>query len=136
MTWHANYQMSDGSICHLTDAEEWRHFDTLILQWIHVMLGWFVHGWVSHCKGSIVTHTLLVILTSYNLPLGMCMSSEYMFLTMVIPGPSNLKHLIEVCLEPLIEELQNLWLMHDSAKDETFTILCRRAMTITYSCRS
>ncbi|KAL0405464.1 UNVERIFIED_CONTAM: hypothetical protein Slati_3860300 [Sesamum latifolium] len=41
----------------------------------------------------------------------MCMSSEYMFLTMFI-------------LEPLIEELQNLWHMgvqtRDNAKDETF----------------
>ncbi|KAL0404078.1 UNVERIFIED_CONTAM: hypothetical protein Sradi_2048600 [Sesamum radiatum] len=46
-----------------------------------------------------------VIITPYNFPLGMCMSSEYMFLTMVIPGSSNPKRLIDVYLEPLIEEL-------------------------------
>ncbi|KAL0430476.1 UNVERIFIED_CONTAM: hypothetical protein Sradi_0673600 [Sesamum radiatum] len=44
-------------------------------------------------------------LRGYNLPPGMCMSFEYMFLTMVISGPSNAKHLIDVYLEPLIEEL-------------------------------
>ncbi|KAK4388614.1 hypothetical protein Sango_2468000 [Sesamum angolense] len=47
----------------------------------------------------------------------MCMSYEYIFLTNVIPGPY---------LDPLIEELQNLWhvgvLTRDSAKNETFTM--------------
>ncbi|KAL0303004.1 UNVERIFIED_CONTAM: hypothetical protein Sradi_6168500 [Sesamum radiatum] len=51
----------------------------------------------------------------------MCMSFEYMFLMMVIPGPSNPKHIIDVYLKPLIEELQNLWhvgvLTHDSTRD-------------------
>ncbi|KAL0451438.1 UNVERIFIED_CONTAM: hypothetical protein Slati_1121900 [Sesamum latifolium] len=56
----------------------------------------------------------------------MCMSSEYMFLMMVILGLSNPKRIIDVYLELLIEELQNLWyvgvLMHDNVKDETFTM--------------
>ncbi|KAK4389778.1 hypothetical protein Sango_2314800 [Sesamum angolense] len=39
----------------------------------------------------------------------MCMKSEYMYLTMVIPGPSNPKRLIDVYLEPLIDELLQLW---------------------------
>ncbi|KAL0421309.1 UNVERIFIED_CONTAM: hypothetical protein Slati_3153800 [Sesamum latifolium] len=39
----------------------------------------------------------------------MCMSHEYIFLTMVIPDPSNPKHLIDVYLEPLIKELLQLW---------------------------
>ncbi|KAL0333112.1 UNVERIFIED_CONTAM: hypothetical protein Scaly_2212700 [Sesamum calycinum] len=41
--------------------------------------------------------------------LSMCMSSEYMFLTTVIPDPSYLKCLIDVYLQPLIEELVQLW---------------------------
>ncbi|KAK4390285.1 hypothetical protein Sango_2091800 [Sesamum angolense] len=43
---------------------------------------------------------------------------------LVFPGPSNLKCLIDVYLEWLIEEFQNLWhvavLTCDSAKTETF----------------
>ncbi|KAL0305301.1 UNVERIFIED_CONTAM: hypothetical protein Sangu_3039400, partial [Sesamum angustifolium] len=27
MTWHTNYQMGDGSMCHPTDVEAWRYFD-------------------------------------------------------------------------------------------------------------
>ncbi|KAL0427262.1 UNVERIFIED_CONTAM: hypothetical protein Slati_2901000 [Sesamum latifolium] len=64
----------------------------------------------------------------------MCMSSEYMFLMMVIPRPSNPKFLIDVYLEPLIEELQNLWhlgvLTRDSAKDETFTMSATLMWTV------
>ncbi|KAL0394989.1 UNVERIFIED_CONTAM: hypothetical protein Slati_4465100 [Sesamum latifolium] len=54
----------------------------------------------------------------------MCMTSEYIFLAIVIPDPSSPKHLVDVYLEPLIEELQNLWhvgvLTHDNAMNQTF----------------
>ncbi|KAL0416607.1 UNVERIFIED_CONTAM: hypothetical protein Slati_3492600 [Sesamum latifolium] len=57
-------------------------------------------------------------------PPGMCMSSEYMFLTMVIFGSSNLKRLIDVYLKPLIEELLQLWHVgvrtYDHATDNEF----------------
>ncbi|KAK4385941.1 hypothetical protein Sango_2718100 [Sesamum angolense] len=56
----------------------------------------------------------------------MCMSSEYMFLTMVISDPSNPKRLINVYLEPLIEELLQLWHVgirtYDYAMDNAFII--------------
>jgi hypothetical protein len=50
-----------------------------------------------------------VILTVYNLPPGMCMRPEFMFLSMVIPGPSSPGRNIDVCLRPLIDELTQLW---------------------------
>ncbi|KAL0402234.1 UNVERIFIED_CONTAM: hypothetical protein Slati_4253300 [Sesamum latifolium] len=85
-----------------------------------------IDGFAPHGQYGRTYSCWPVILTPYNLPPGMCMSSEYMFLTMVIPGPSNLKRLIDNYLEPLIEELQNLWhvgvLTRDNAKDETFTM--------------
>jgi hypothetical protein len=52
----------------------------------------------------------LVILTVYNLPLGMCIRSKFMFLSKVIPGPNILGQNIDVCLRPLINELKQLWL--------------------------
>ncbi|KAL0293645.1 UNVERIFIED_CONTAM: hypothetical protein Sradi_6926100, partial [Sesamum radiatum] len=66
----------------------------------------------------------------------MCMSSEYMFLMMVIPGPSSPKRLIDVYLESLIEELQNLWhvgvLTIDNARDETFAMRVALMWTINH----
>jgi hypothetical protein len=52
----------------------------------------------------------LVILTVYNLPLGMCIRSKFMFLSKVILGPNILGQNIDVCLRSLINELKQLWL--------------------------
>ncbi|KAL0289412.1 UNVERIFIED_CONTAM: hypothetical protein Sangu_2614300 [Sesamum angustifolium] len=49
----------------------------------------------------------------------MCMGREYMFLTMVIPSPSNPKYLIDVYLERVVELCI---LTCKSAKNETFTM--------------
>ncbi|KAL0406028.1 UNVERIFIED_CONTAM: hypothetical protein Slati_3916700 [Sesamum latifolium] len=101
---------------------------TPILQRSHVMLDWVCALMGSHRMGSTVTRILVgpLYLHRINLPPGMCMNSEYMFLTMAIPGPSNPKRLIDIYLELLIEELQNLWhvgvLTRDSARDETFAM--------------
>jgi len=46
-----------------------------------------------------------IILIVYNLPLGMCMRPEFMFLSTVIPGPNSRGRNIDVCLRPLIDEL-------------------------------
>ncbi|KAL0428620.1 UNVERIFIED_CONTAM: hypothetical protein Slati_3036800 [Sesamum latifolium] len=62
------------------------------------------------------------------------MKPEYMFLTMVIPGPSNPKRHIDVYLEPLIEELLQLWhvgvLTHDHAMNQTFMMRAALMWTV------
>ena len=50
-----------------------------------------------------------VILTPYNLPPDMCMEQEFLFLTILIPGPKHPKRSLDVFLQPLIEELKQLW---------------------------
>ena len=50
-----------------------------------------------------------VILMVYNLPPGMCMRPEFMFLSTVIPGPSSPGWNIDVCLRLLIDKLTQLW---------------------------
>ncbi|KAL0453018.1 UNVERIFIED_CONTAM: hypothetical protein Slati_1279900 [Sesamum latifolium] len=97
-----------------------------ILRASYVKLGLCKDGFAPHEQYDCTYSCWPVIHTPYNLPQGMCMSSKYMFLTMVIPGPSNPKYLFDVYLEPLIDELQNLWhvgvVMHDNAKNEIFTM--------------
>jgi hypothetical protein len=46
-----------------------------------------------------------VMLTVYNLLPGICMRPEFMFLSMVILGPSSSGRNIDVCLRSLIDEL-------------------------------
>ncbi|KAK4384188.1 hypothetical protein Sango_3083100 [Sesamum angolense] len=62
------------------------------------------------------------------------MSYEYMFMKMVIPGPSNPKRLINVYLEPLIEELLQLWHLgvrtYDHATDRAFMMRAALMWTV------
>ncbi|KAG7572504.1 Transposon En/Spm-like [Arabidopsis suecica] len=50
-----------------------------------------------------------VILTPYNLPPDICMNSEYLFLTILNLGPNHPRASLDVFLQPLIEELKELW---------------------------
>ncbi|KAL0354124.1 UNVERIFIED_CONTAM: hypothetical protein Sangu_0993700 [Sesamum angustifolium] len=76
----------------------------------NIWLGLCIDDFVPHDQYSHTYSCWSVIITLYNLPPGMCMSFEHIFFTIVIPGPSNPKRLIDVYLEPLIEE--RLQLLH------------------------
>jgi hypothetical protein len=52
-----------------------------------------------------------VILTVYNLPPEICMRLEFMFLSTIIPSCNSLGRNIDVCLQLLIDELKQLWLL-------------------------
>jgi len=65
-----------------------------------------------------------MILTIYNLSLGIYMRLEFMFLSMVIPGPNSSGQNVDVCLRPLIDELKQLWsfeaLIYDISRKQNF----------------
>ncbi|KAK2449830.1 hypothetical protein QL285_008985 [Trifolium repens] len=74
-----------------------------------------------------------VIVTPYNLPPDMCMTKPYIFLSCIIPGPSNPTNGIDVYLQPLIDDLKRLWIgesMYDIAKKENFTMRAALMWTI------
>jgi len=57
-------------------------------------------------KGHSIWH---VVLMTYNLPPWDCMKQPYLMLSLLIPGPSSPKSSIDIYLEPLIDELKELW---------------------------
>ncbi|KAL0289875.1 UNVERIFIED_CONTAM: hypothetical protein Sangu_2599700 [Sesamum angustifolium] len=87
MTWYARKTKDP---CAPSDAEALRHFDRRHLDFAaeprNVRLGLCTDGFAPHGQSGCMYSCWPVILTPYNFPLEMCMSSEYMFLTMVIPG--------------------------------------------------
>ncbi|KAL0282083.1 UNVERIFIED_CONTAM: hypothetical protein Sangu_2972000 [Sesamum angustifolium] len=109
MSWHATHQITEGSMCHPSDAEVWKNFDRMYSDFAeeprNVQLGLCTDGFAPHGQYSRTYSCWSIIITQYNLSPGMCMSSEYMFRMIVIPDPSNLKRMTDVYLEPLIEEL-------------------------------
>jgi hypothetical protein len=62
------------------------------------------------------------------------MRPEFMFLSMVIPGPSSPGQNIDVCLRPLIDELTQLWssgaLTYDISRKQNFVIRAALMWTI------
>ncbi|KAL0298759.1 UNVERIFIED_CONTAM: hypothetical protein Sradi_6535700 [Sesamum radiatum] len=128
MTWHATHQKKGGLMCHPSYAYAWKHFDRMYPNFIeeprNVQLGLCTNGFAPHSQYGRTYSCRSVIITPYNLSPGICTSFKYMFLTMVIPNISNLKRLINVYLEPLIEEMLQLWPVgvrtYDDAMDRAF----------------
>ncbi|KAL0325225.1 UNVERIFIED_CONTAM: hypothetical protein Sradi_5091800 [Sesamum radiatum] len=100
----------------------------------NVRLGLYTDGFALHEQYGRAYSCWHVIITPYNLPPGICISSEYMFLTMIIPDPSNLKRLISVYLELLIEELLQLGHVsvrtYDHATDNVFIMQAALMCTV------
>ena len=58
------------------------------------------------------------------LPPWMCIKSEYLILSLLIPGPRSPANDIDIYLQPLIDELKLLWdsgvETYDASRNETF----------------
>lgn len=113
MRWHSESQRESGVLCHPSDGEAWKHFDrvhpTFAREPRNIRLGLCADGFNPYGQSGKSYSCWPVILTPYNLPPGMCMKREFMFLTVLIPGPNNPKAKIDVYLQPLIDDLKILW---------------------------
>jgi len=109
MTWHQSHHAVDGVMVHPSDGEAWKHFNSVhphfSVESRNVRLGLCTDGFNPFGSFAAPYSCWPVILTVYNLPPRMCMRSEFMFLSMVMPGPSSQGRNIDVCLRPLIDEL-------------------------------
>ena len=135
---HQSYEAVDGVMVHPYDGEVQKHFNN-------------VHPHFS-TKSRKVRHGLcinkfnpfrsfvapyscwLVILTIYNLPSEMCIRLEFMFLSIVILGPSSLGQNVDVCLRSLIDELMRQWssiaLTYDISRKHNFVMRAALMWTV------
>jgi hypothetical protein len=113
MKWHYLHQPVEGILEHPSDAEAWKHFDQTYPLFssepCNVRLGLCSDGFTPFGQSGSQYSCWPVIVTPYNLPPWMCMSTPYLVLTMIIPGPRNPKSKIDVYLQPMIDELKLLW---------------------------
>ncbi|KAM3249472.1 hypothetical protein P3L10_011242 [Capsicum annuum] len=113
MRWHHEHKKEDGVMRHPLDSEAWKHFNEshpfFAAEPRNVRLGLCTDGFQPFSQSGRKYSSWPVIVPPYNLPPGMCMKEAYMFLTIIVPGPSNPKHKIDVYLQPLIKELTLLW---------------------------
>jgi hypothetical protein len=113
MRWHADGRTKDGVFRHSANGEAWRAFDTLHPNFAsnprNVRLGLASNGFNPFGNMSTSHSTWPVTLVPYNLPHWMCMKEQYFILSMIIPRPTTPGLNIDVCLQPLIAELHELW---------------------------
>ncbi|KAL7607985.1 hypothetical protein Lser_V15G12232 [Lactuca serriola] len=113
MRWHAdNHGHHVGVMCHPSDSEAWKQFDinhpSFAAEIRNVRLGLCTDGFQPHGASGKQYSSWPVIITPYNLPPFMCMTEPYMFLTAIVPGPTNPKQKLDVFLQPVIAELKQL----------------------------
>lgn len=139
MRWHQHNRSSSGSLRHPSDGEAWNHFDAKYPNFanepINVRIGLCFDGFTPYIQASSSPYSCWpVVVTPYNLPSEMCMTKPFMFLTCLILGPSNPKANIDVYLQPLIDELKQLWsegaLTYDISKKQNFVMRATLMWTI------
>ncbi|XP_047270411.1 uncharacterized protein LOC124899548 [Capsicum annuum] len=99
---HHDHKKEDGVMRHPSDSEAWKHFNEshpfFAAKPRNVRLGLCTDGFQPFSQSGRKYSLWSVIVTLYNLPPGMCMKEAYMFLTIIVSGPSNPKHKIDVYL--------------------------------------
>ncbi|XP_060182233.1 uncharacterized protein LOC132611890 [Lycium barbarum] len=113
MQWHHEERNKDGVLRHPADSEAWKSFDSKYPEFAgdprNVRLGLASDGFNPFGTMRTIHSTWPVILMPYNLPPWMCMKQEFFILSLLIPGPKAHGNNIDVFLQPLIEELNELW---------------------------
>jgi len=138
MTWHQAHHAVDEVMVHPSNGEAWKCFNSVHPHFSaesrNVHLGLCTDGFNPSGSFAAPYSCWPVILTVYNLPPGMCMRPEFMFLSTVIPCPRSPGQNIDVCLRPLIDELAQLWssgaLIYDISRKQNFLMRAALMWTI------
>ena len=105
--------MKDDYIRHPADSPAWQTLDYYNSDFArdprNVRLGLACDGFNPFKNLSVSHSTWPVVLIPYNLPPWMCMKQQYFMLSLLIQGPSAPGNNIDVYLQPLVDELKELW---------------------------
>nr|XP_017227573.1 PREDICTED: uncharacterized protein LOC108203286 [Daucus carota subsp. sativus] len=114
MTWHHDRVVAEDQLNHPADGDEWKQFDRRFPRFTkeiqNVRIGLASDGFDPFRDAHAREYTVWpVIVVVYNLPPSMCTKAPYMFMPLLIPGPSDPTKDFHVYLRPLIDELKILW---------------------------
>lgn len=113
MRWHEEGRTKDGLLRHPTDGEAWKDFSARFPSFSadarNVRLSLASDGFNPFRNMSSKHSTWPVMLIPYNLPPWICMKQTSLILSMIIPGPDSPGNDIDIYLEPLVDELLQLW---------------------------
>ncbi|XP_078161763.1 uncharacterized protein LOC144557101 [Carex rostrata] len=131
MRWHKEGKREkEGVMVHPADAESWKEFNRLNPDFAadprNVRLGLCSDGFSPFNMGGRSYSNWPVFLVVYNLPPALVMRDSNIFLSLLIPGPNSPTRSIDIYLQPLVDELNNMWkdgvLEYDKFKKQNFTM--------------
>ncbi|XP_019251004.1 PREDICTED: uncharacterized protein LOC109229914 [Nicotiana attenuata] len=95
MRWHRENRRAPGVLCHPSDGEAWKHFDRMYPDFSNeprnVRLGLCADGFTPFSVSAVPYSCWPIFITPNNLPPEMCMTSPYLFLTSIVPGPRSVE---------------------------------------------
>ncbi len=114
MTWHNKNQSTDGKVRHAPNSKAWAHINATWPEFAadprHIWLGLATDGFNPFGEKSSSWSTWPVIFFNYNLPPWLVTKRFFVILSLIIPGLESVKVAnFDVYLEPVIEELEELW---------------------------
>lgn len=138
MRWHAESENKDGKLRHPRDGMAWKTFNQQFPEFPaeprNVRLGLANDGFNPFGTMSTNYSVWPVFLFPYNFPPWMAMKQTSTILSMVIPGKHMPGNDIDVYLQPLIQELKDLWSedvsTFDASQKETFCMWAALLWTV------
>ncbi|XP_074347484.1 uncharacterized protein LOC141686343 [Apium graveolens] len=129
MTWHVAWK-KDGMLRHPADGVAWKTMDAKYPNFSsenrNIRLGIASNGFNPFGTMSGSHSTWPVVVVNYNLPPWLNMKPENLIMSTLIAGPTDPVNSIDVYLQPLVEELKELWdvgvTTFDAATNQNFVL--------------
>jgi hypothetical protein len=116
MMWHKEGKRDSEDfdiMSHPADGEAWQALDRFDPEFardpMSVHLGLSTDGFQPHGTDSSPYSCWPVFVMPYNLPSNICLKQGFIFLALVILSSKEPKKQMNVCMQPLFEELKKLW---------------------------
>jgi len=128
--WHKlKRQPNETEMRHPADGEAWQHFDRVYPDFAkdprNLRLGLATDGFNPFSEQNSRYSMWPVLVVPYNLPPWACMQESNFMMALLIPGPKSPRKDFDVFLEPLIEDLLELWKgvrTYDANTRQTFSL--------------
>ncbi|KAJ0824636.1 putative Transposase-associated domain-containing protein [Helianthus annuus] len=112
MTWHADRSPSE-KMSHPSEGRAWHHFNSVFSDFAketrNIRLGLCTDGFSPNNASGAKYSCWPVFITVYNLPPWLALKEQYVQIPLIIPGPNNPQQNIDVFLQPLVDELKQLF---------------------------
>jgi hypothetical protein len=114
MGWHKEGERENNNVMvHPSDGEAWKALDNFDPYFArdarNVRIGLATDGFNPFIESVAPNSCWPVYAIPSNLPPALCMKYEHMFLCLIVPGPDIPRPQLNVMMQPLIEELKQLW---------------------------